>query len=678
MAEKIYRHDFFETTSVTDFVITPDGDPPRGYPKNAHPDEYSPEPFARGFAARRESFLRHCLKNPAGKTIKGYYLELARLYKNRGPVHRGAILGALGYIDERRDCADFVMLGIVRLLYQFRSSRLLDKKLIGRAERSLLDFKYWPDEPGIDSMCTWTENHQIMFSANEYLAGQLFPEKVFSNSGMTGLEKMERARKRIMRWTELRFRTGFSEWLSHVYYDEDITALLNLADFARDPVLSRRAKIVLDLLFLDMALHSFKGVFGSTHGRSYAKEKRFSLSESTSDTSKLAFGMGRFSMADNMSAVALALSTRYRLPRALFEIAAHAGEMEVRQRMGILIREAGRWGLDPDREEDAMTLLSLEAYAHPRTIMTVMRLFDSFRWWENSFFSMFKSKKRLLDFARRLHLLPLVATIFEKDITRNTREEVNIYTYKTPHYMLSSAQDYRKGYGGDQQHIWQATLAPDAVCFTTHPGSLENTSTGYWVGSGSLPRVAQIKNLLIAAYNISAMPGIYLTNRLFYTHAYFPVDKFDAVEERNGWIFARKGEGYLALYSQNGFALREDGEDAGRELVAEGRRNIWICEMGDVDSSGGFEDFIERVASASLDFSGLHVSFDSPSQGPVEFGWRGPLLHEGSRVRLKGFPRYECPFVRADFPPEEIAIAINKETLRLNLNKGIRETSSEA
>ena len=45
------------------------------------------------------------------------------------------------------------------------------------------------------------------------------------------------------------------------------------------------------------------------------------------------------------------------------------------------------------------------------------------------------------------------------DLCRNTREQVNITTYRTPDYMLSCAQDYRPGYGGDQQHIWQATLA---------------------------------------------------------------------------------------------------------------------------------------------------------------------------------------------------------------------------
>jgi len=35
--------------------------------------------------------------------------------------------------------------------------------------------------------------------------------------------------------------------------------------------------------------------------------------------------------------------------------------------------------------------------------------------------------------------------------------EVNNVTYNAPDYMLSSAQDYRPGEKGDQEHIWQAT-----------------------------------------------------------------------------------------------------------------------------------------------------------------------------------------------------------------------------
>lgn len=674
--EPMFQHEFFEATSATDYVLTGYGRPPKGYPAHERADRYSPRPFAPAYDARRRALLNHAITNPARTTMKGHFRELARLALGRGPIHAGLLGAALTYIDERRDCSDFVMLGIVRMLYQFRESRLLDRKLVARAEKTLLSFKYWPDEPGIDSMCTWTENHQIMFAANEYLAGQILPDRVFAGSGLAGIERMERSRVRILRWMEMRYLTGFSEWLSNVYYDEDVTALANLADFCRDEIVARRAAIILDLMFFDMALNGHNGIFGSTHGRSYAREKRFPFLESTTDTSKLLFGTGVFAGEDNMSAITLALGG-YRLPRVIYEIANDRApdEIENRQRMGIRLREAGRWGLDLNDPACVMETLGLEAYAHPLTITAVTRLFDAYRWWENRFFAMFASKRRLLAATRALGLLPLVARFFEKDITRNTREEVNIYTYKTREYMLSCAQDYRPGYGGDQQHIWQASLGGEAVCFTTHPGKYEDGSIGYWTGSGRLPRAALIKNVLLCAYNVPRRPGIYHTDRLFFTHAWLPRDRFDEVRERAGWVFARKGGAYLALHSQNGYRWQSEGPDAGRELIAEGARNIWICEMGDARCNGGFDTFVDVMANSAISFKGARVRFESPSRGIIEFGWKGPVRNRGVTVNTGGYRRYDNPYCRAEFPPDEIVIGHGAHRLRLDYRRGIRETS---
>jgi len=656
--EQVYQHDFFHTTSVTDFRVIQKGNPPPGYPAEPCPDEYTVFPFEEEYEKRKEAFLEHCLRNPAAPTIKGYYYELARLYENAGPVYEGAIEGALEYIDKRFDCSDFVLLGIIRLLYQFPDSKLISEELLAGAKKTVLGFKYWPGEPGIDSMCYWTENHQIMFLSSEYLAGQLYPAEVFSNSKMTGREKMDHARPRILQWLSLRYKTGFSEWLSHIYYDEDITALVNLVDFCRDEEIAAKAKTVLNLLLYDLALNNFYGTFSSTHGRSYGKEKKNALVESTIDTAKLLFGMGIFSGSDNMSAVTLALSPEYTLPPVIYEVAKDQKRPEMinRQRMGLKIDEAEKWGLNFKDLDSGMVFLSMEAYTHPKTIALTMKMFDAFRWWENQFFDMFKAKKKLIDFLRTFNLLGLFARLFEKDITRNAREEVNLYTYRTPDYMLSAAQDYRAGYGGDQQHIWQATLSPSAVCFTTHPGSKEDSSAGYWVGSGTLPRVAQVKNVLIAVYKISRMPGIYMTNKLFFTHAWLPRDCFDEVVEEKDWVFGRKGDGYIALRSQNSYYWQTEGDDAGCEIIASGLKNIWICEMGRSEVDGEFEAFIDKIASASIVFNGLNVAYNSPSQGLLEFGWQGSLRQEGKVVELGGYPRYDNPYSKADFPLSTLTI----------------------
>jgi hypothetical protein len=348
-----------------------------------------------------------------------------------------------------------------------------------------------------------------------------------------------------------------------------------------------------------------------------------------------------------------------------------------RQRLGIRLDEAERWGLGFKDLEDGMVYLTLEAYTHHRTINLFARMLEAFNWWENEFFAPFRDNRGLIDGARRLGLLPLVARLLERDITRNTREEVHTYTYRTPETMLSSAQDYRPGYGGDQQHVWQATLGPDAVCFTTHPARREGPSPNYWTGSGTLPRVAQVENVVIAVYNVDTRPGLYVTNRLRFTHAWLPRDRFDQVIERDGWILARKGDGYLALRSQQPYHWQTGpGEDRGREVLAPGKQNIWICELGRRAVDGEFDRFVRRIVGAELSFRRLKVRYHSPSQGLLEFGWRGPLRQSGQEVPLGNYPRYDNDYAQVAFPASEITIRHLEHTLELDWPAAGRRASS--
>jgi len=680
-----------------EYRIRADASAPAGYPATATPDSFAATPFLADYEARRQALFAHILRNPAPENTKPAWFELARAVAGGNP-HEGILHAALDFIDARKDCADFVLHAILRMLHPWPSlsatqppldgTSVLSAELRARARATVLGFKYFPDEPGVDSLCTWTENHYILFTSAAYLAGQLYPDEVFSNSGETGRQKIDRNRRRILRWLDLRFRTGFSEWLSHVYYDEDLAALLALHDFAADDEIRRKATIVLDLLLLDMALHSFHGVFGSTHGRAYENTKKWASNEGTTDTSKLLFGTGIFSGFDNMSAIAFALST-YRVPPVIEAIARSnanpdAAPFENRQRMGIRIEEMERWGLRPDNFEDGMLYLTLEAYLHPRTITNTMRMFDVCNWWDNSFLDAFKPYRRWIKVLAAVGALPLLARIFQRDVCRNTREEVNLYTYKTPDYMLSTAQDYRKGYGGDQQHIWQATLGADAVCFTTHPAKIKGVTPNYWEGSGLLPRAGQHENVTIAVYKIEKIPALYVPVRHFYTHAWLPQDKFDQVEERADWIFARKGGGYLALRSQQPYfwntadaaapanrgaaamKWRTHVEDRGREVISPGARNIWICQLGRKADDGDFADFVERITAAELRFADLAVTYASPGNGRICFGWEGDFTVDGVAVPMRDYPRYENRFVRTDFDPTEVHVTAAGHELSLH------------
>lgn len=663
---------------------------PSEYPAEPYPDVYSELPFLPTFEERREAFFDHVLRNPAPANTKPAWFELARLAAG-GAAHEGVFQSALDFIDARKDCADFVLHGILWLLYKFdprrRDSKPHKQHLPGivyeRARLAVLKFKYFPNEPGKDDLCTWTENHFILYASAGFLAGQLYPDELFLNSGETGRQKMSINRERILRWLDFRFHTGFSEWLSHVYYDEDLTALLSLYEFADDQEIRTKACLVLDLMVYDMALNSFHGVFGSTHGRAYENTKKWASNEGTADTLKLLFGMGVFSGFDNMSAVAFALSG-YRVP-VVIEAVATASRVENRQRMGILLPELRRWGLKPDNFEDGMHCLTLEAYLHPLTVANTIHMFDICGWWDNFFLKEFKSYRPLLRILVRTGLLRHFVRFFERDVCRNTREQVDLYTYRTPDYMLSTAQDYRQGYGGDQQHIWQATLGPDAVCFTTHPAKLQGETPNYWSGSGLLPRAAQYKNVVFVQYRIEKIPALYVPTRHFYTHAWLPRDKFEEVQESNGWIFARRGNGYLALFSrqpyfwnegsqseqyaaQFGIQLRASSEDLQREIVAPGAENTWICQLGCRADDGEFVQFISTILKASLRFGGEDVSFQSPGNGLLRFGWKGPLELDGNEVELHRPSRYENPFTLAEFNQDTVVIQAGEKSVTLEWN----------
>jgi hypothetical protein len=348
------------------------------------------------------------------------------------------------------------------------------------------------------------------------------------------------------------------------------------------------------------------------------------------------------------------------------------------QRTGMRLADAEKFGLDFDRLEDGMLFFAMEAYAHPKTIGLTMRMLDAYRWWDNEFFESFTRQRGLMETAHGLGLLPMAVWLERHDVQRNQREAANIHTFRTPDYMLSTAQDYKRGYGGDQQHVWQATLGPGAACFTTHPAQGGQDSPNYWTGSGSLPRAAQVKNVVIAAYRISGGGGPYIKHPpLLFTHAWLPKDQFDEVVERNGWYFARRGDSYLALWSREpGHWQTEEGDDKDREIIVPGRENIWICELGRKETDGEFVSFMDRIAKARVYGEGLQITYESPSQGRLEFGWNGSLKQRGKAVKIADYPRYGNPYARAEYPATTITFAHNGHTLDLDWDTQRRDASA--
>ncbi len=663
-------------------AVKPAWPPPRtGDPLPRRPEPADPpfhhEPLAPSLAERRQLYLDYVSALPTPPERGGIWVDLAKLENGARQVSPAALDSALAFVDAREDTADFTLAGLVRLYYKQAGRGILSAEDEARLKSSLLNFKYWLDEPNPTFMELWTENHQILAFSAEYLAGQAFPDEIFPNNGQTGEWHRQHGREKLLRWIDFRARTGMAEWDSVPYYDMDFAALLNLAEFAREDDVALKAAMMLDVLFFDMASDSFYGQYATSHGRAAASHVKSAAGDSLLTLQAVAWGTGRFQGAD-MASVSFVTSPRYQLPGAIQAVAQdHPPEVTSFERQSIPVtREAAAlYGLSFNSMEDIDIWWGMGAFTHPRVIDLTIATADSWNLWHYPDFAPLKDLAQAL---KKLHLLGPASQLLDPDSNGTVTSEVNKVTYRTPEYQLSNAQDYRKGEKGYQQHIWQATLSPYAVVFVTNPDSLrENDSQrpSYWASNGRLPRSAQYRNLLVSLYNIDRhpSPSILEARHYGFTHAYFPKWAFDQVVEApakggGGWVFGKAGDGYIALYSHQPYRWQTEGPDAGQEIIALGLQNAWICQMGRKEVDGSFEEFILKITQARLQVDGLNVTYDAPGVGRVEFGWSGPLLVDGRETPLQGYARFNNPYGSSAYGSGVYHFELGEQSVDLNFS----------
>lgn len=635
------------------------------------------------------------------------------------------------------DTSDFDLNDMLFVWYQDRTE--LDPALVSAFEERILAFKYWwtePTPPGVtDSQYYWTENHQIIFLANEYLAGQAFPDKTFTNSGMTGKQHMEHAAPLIKRWVELRARFGWAEWLSNVYYMEDLKGLLLLAEWSDDASLATQASMCTDLILYEMAAHTQNGAFGATHGRSYMKDKMTALDEDTFSMAKMLFDDTAYPYQHLDGAALLATAHKYRPPEVVRKIASSTEVSVDKSQAGIPLDVTAPVTPDPKPPYGF-------SYSDPDNLMVWWGMGAQFAWplvplsvdtikkynlWDTENFQQAAALRPIVDSSTSEQLQSLAQTL-AKQVNAGLLSQVDTYTWRSPEAMLSTAQDWRPGQRTEQGHIWQATLDANAQVFTGHPyepvpnGTDWHTNSGYWTGEGAAPRSAQINNVGISIYapqytSTDTGPLAQLGYEP-YTHAYFPQDAFDEIVQKGNWTFGRKGDGYVALYSwrPTRWVTYDPTQHPTRgmqkpfELMADGGPdNVWMVEVGQASvwkdkATGGatpFQAFVDAVAGAKVDVQslftgampscpppaqpqptgwncahqpgdGFDVTYTSPTQGEISYGWTKPFTVKGTTVEQHNYKRYDSPWAQVDFDTKRYRITAAGSSLDLDFTTGTR------
>lgn len=222
------------------------------------------------------------------------------------------ILKAIDGVNLRQDCSDFHFTSI--LTAYWRHFDKMSDEVKSAIKNAALNYRYWIDEPGDDVMWFFSENHALLFHICQYLAGRLFPDDVFTNSGKTGKEISEHGKKLLEEWFEGFFQEFITEWNSNAYIPVDVHGLATLFNLTEEEdALHQMSKKALDMVSYNLAVNSHKGAVMTSFGRTYEKEMKGNYNAGTTALLYLLYNVG-YLVRNGMGIVALA-SSDYEAPQ---------------------------------------------------------------------------------------------------------------------------------------------------------------------------------------------------------------------------------------------------------------------------------------------------------------------------------------------------------------------------
>ena len=411
---------------------------------------------------------------------------LARQYLGR-PLEKDEQLfdDMLDLIERRVDCADFLVCGLIRYLKNYPVS----EARAARARQVLTHWRYWMDQDGFDGMCFWSENHCLMFYASAMQAGEMYPENEFPLARRTGRQLHAWGRGMVLSWLEDVEKYGFEEFHSTVYMCVTLAALLNVIDYA-EPEISGRAARVTDRMLNLLAAHTFKGGIIAPQGRVY-RGALHPFSAGAMALMNLADPSQPWDLGEGW--LSFYATSRYRFPQEMKRLMAEEASLSYTSgNARILLEKHQDWCL-------TSVLIPREPFVR----------------WKNA--------------AREPGMDPA-----SHEFVKSFNE------------CFHGTTDFAPGVYGYQQHLWYAALDGEAVIFINHPGSASeggDLRPGYWHGNGVFPALKQQGNLLGMIYRIPESHPIH------YIHLYCPECRFEEIRREDGWLFLRKGQGYIGLWA---------------------------------------------------------------------------------------------------------------------------------
>lgn len=114
-----------------------------------------------------------------------------------------------------------------------------------------------------------SENHRLLHHTALYLAAQFYEGEYFECIGKSAAQIVSEEEAYLINYIDFRARRSWGEFDSCGYLAVDFDSLLDIYEFSKNARLRQLAGMMLDVILIDMAVDSRRGLYGGAHGRIY-------------------------------------------------------------------------------------------------------------------------------------------------------------------------------------------------------------------------------------------------------------------------------------------------------------------------------------------------------------------------------------------------------------------------
>jgi len=479
-----------------------------------------------------------------------------------------------------------------------------------------------------------TENHWMMYYASLYLMSELYPNDPAESwyTGKSSAENLAEARAYLIYWTDLSTSMGQGEFNPTEYLAEYAIPLLFLANWAQDPAIKERGRLMLDWLFAELAANTLNGVLRGPNSRTTEGPVAERWNSQASDFSWMLFGNTPPTAGyGGWSLYFAPLAKNYKLPEVIYRIATdRSADYLQRDRA----RTRRRW-----RYSDELSPLVYKTN-YLRTDYAVG-----------------STRGGMID--------PIQAHVW--DVTwaeADPRKKHNTMFSMHPHSSMVAMQS-------------SFTCYPEPMIkAVTREGKPTYDSPDKILGSSPYEQVFQDLDTVVALYDIP------VGERFPHINGFFSKDLVKVTESPSGWIFAQGGRTYLAYRPLAGYTWTKYSHFAGgwakvgldlggRILTSPHLKNGTIVQAASVSEFPSFAAFQAAIIALPLQFS-LEpvptVNFTTLRGKKVTCAFGQTPTVDGSPLDYSKWKLFEGPYLNSEVGSRRLTITHGPLERVLDLN----------